>query len=106
MGRFGFARLTSILVVAAVLAPAAPHAQAPKAPAPAKSAKAPHPAPSAAKPAKAGKPSPAPAAREEPATYSIGFNKTITLRADRTAESLSTTRIKILGESALRSVGQ
>ncbi|HEV2958000.1 MAG TPA: DUF3857 domain-containing protein [Xanthobacteraceae bacterium] len=106
MGRFGFARLTSILALAAVLAPAAPYAQAPKAPAPAKSAKAPAARPTPARSAKPAKPVPTPAAREEPATYSIAFDKTITLHADRTAESLSTTRIKILGESALRTVGQ
>jgi transglutaminase-like putative cysteine protease len=102
------ARLGAILVFATALAPAAPHAQAPKAPvpAPAKSAKAPAAKPSAAKPAKTLKPTPAPAARDEPATYSLGFDKTITLHADRTAESVSTTRIKILGESALRTIGQ
>src|SRR5215468_4136641 len=108
MGRFRFGRLASIFVFAAGLTPAAPHAQAPKVPAPVptKAAKAPTAKPSAAKPAKAPKPVPAPAAHDEPATYSIGFNKTITLHADRTAESVSTTRIKILGESALRTVGQ
>jgi len=106
MGRLGLKRLTAILVAAAVLAPAA-HAQVPKPAAPpAKSAKAPAATPARAKPAKPPKAVPPQAAREEPAPYSLGFDKTITLRADRTAESLSTTRIKILGESALRSIGQ
>jgi transglutaminase-like putative cysteine protease len=108
MARARFGRLSAIVITAAVLAPAAPHAQAPKAPAPgpAKSAKAPAVKPSPAKAAKASKPTPDPAPREEPVTYTVGFDKTVTLRADRTAESVSTTRIKILGESALRSVGQ
>jgi transglutaminase-like putative cysteine protease len=103
-----FVRLASILIFAGVLAPAAPHAQEPKAPgpAPAKSAKAPAARPSPAKPAKAAKPTPAPTVREEPATYSVGFDKTLTLHADRTAESVTTNRIKILGESALRTAGQ
>ena len=105
MGPARFARLTAILACASVLAPAA-HAQTAKAaaPVPAKSAKAPASAP--AKPAKAAKPAPAATVREEPASYSLSFDKTITLHADRTAESVSTTRTKILGESALRAVGQ
>src|ERR1043166_10027933 len=108
MARSHIGRLSAILVTAAVLAPAAPHAQAPKAPgpAPAKPTKAPAAKPSPAKSAKTPKAAPTPAAREEPTTYTLGFDKTITLRADRPAESLSTTRIKILGESALRSAGQ
>jgi len=105
MGPARFARITAILACASVLAPAA-HAQTAKAaaPVPAKSAKAPASAP--AKPAKAAKPAPAATVREEPASYSLSFDKTITLHADRTAESVSTTRTKILGESALRAVGQ
>src|ERR1043166_6856576 len=108
MARSHIGRLSAILVTAAVLAPAAPHAQTPKAPgpAPAKAAKAPAAKPSPAKAAKTPKAVPAPAAREEPTTYTLAFDKTITLHADRTAESRSTTRIKILGESALRSAGQ
>src|SRR5262249_62113787 len=77
MGRFRFGRLASIFVFAAGLTPATAHAQAPKVPAPVptKAAKAPAAKPSAAKPAKAPKPGPAPAAHDEPATHSIGFNK-------------------------------
>ena len=106
MRRSGFAPLTSIFVCAITLAPAA-HAQAPKTVAPpAKSAKAPAAVRAPAKAAKTPKAVPAPAAREEPAPYSLGFDKTITLHADRTAESVGTTRIKILGESALRTAGQ
>jgi transglutaminase-like putative cysteine protease len=107
MGPIRFARLALIFLVAVVLAAAA-QAQTPKtaAPAPAKAAKAPAPTPPSKKSTKAAKPTPAAAAREEPASYSVGFDKTITLHTDRTAESASTTRIKILGESALRAVGQ
>src|SRR5215831_5671050 len=104
MGRVLFRGLIAILFAVA-LSPAA-HAQAPKptVPVPAKPTKATTALP--AKSAKAPKSVAAPAAREEPATYSVAFDKTITLHADRTAESLSTTRIKILGESAIRSIGQ
>jgi transglutaminase-like putative cysteine protease len=98
MGRARFRCLFAILILAVCLAPAAARAQAPKAvgPPPAKAAKA----------AKAPKAVPAPAARPEPAPYSVTFDKTITLHADRTAETVSTNRIKILGEAALRTVGQ
>jgi hypothetical protein len=103
MGRIHFRRLIAILFAVA-LAPAA-YAQAPKAaPAPAKPTKATSALP--AKSAKAPKPAAAPAARDEPAPFSVALDKTITLHADRTVESLSTTRIKILGESALRTIGQ
>jgi len=108
MGRFGYGRLTSIFVFAAVFAAAA-HAQAPKpaAPVPPRSAKVPAPMSAPAKSAKkAVKPVSAPAPREEPASYSVGFDKTFTLHADRTATGVSTTRMKILGESALRAVGE
>src|ERR1700736_1236568 len=106
MRRSGFAPLTSIFVCAITLASAA-HAQAPKTVAPpAKSAKAPAAVRAPAKAAKTPKAVPAPAAREEPAPYSLGFDKTITLHADRTAVSVGTTRIKILGESALPTAGQ
>jgi transglutaminase-like putative cysteine protease len=107
VGRIRFGRLVPMLVCAAALAASA-HAQAPKtaAPPPAKSAKAPRVAPPAAKSVKAAKPAPVRAPREEPAPYSVSFDKTITLHADRTAESVSTSRIKILGETALHTVGQ
>jgi transglutaminase-like putative cysteine protease len=105
MGLARLARVTALLACASFLV-AAGHAQTPKnaAPAPAKSGTSP--AAAKAKPAKAAKPAAAATAREEPASFSMGFDKKITLHADRTAESLSTTRIKILGESALRTVGQ
>src|SRR5262249_26795249 len=107
MGSARFAQLTAILACASLLAPAA-HAQAPKPPArvAAKAAKAPAAKPAPAKPAKAAKPPPTETVREEPASYAISLDKTLTLRSDRTAESLSTTRIKILGESALSTIGQ
>jgi hypothetical protein len=104
MRRAQFQRLLAILIVAAGLAPAAALAQAPKAAAampPAKAAKA------ASKPAKPPAPkAAAPAAKAEPAPYSLAIDSTITLRPDRTAETVSTRRIKILGEGALQSVGQ
>jgi transglutaminase-like putative cysteine protease len=92
-------RLLAILIVAAGLAPAAALAQAPKAAAATPPAK-------AAKPPAAPKAAAAPAARAEPAPYSLAVDSTITLRPDRTAETVSTRRIKILGEGALQSVGQ
>jgi transglutaminase-like putative cysteine protease len=102
MGAARFARMTAILACAIYLAPVA-HGQTPKtaAPAQAKSAKTP-----AKAAAKVAKPAPPATVREEPTSFSIGFDKTITLHADRTAESVSTTRVKILGESALRTVGE
>jgi hypothetical protein len=94
-------RLVAISIVAAGLAPAAALAQAPKPAAPQAGAAKP------AKPAKEAPKAAAPAAaRAEPAPFSLAFDRTITLHADRTADSVNTTRIKILGEAALRSVGQ
>ena len=88
------------LAIAAGLAPATALAQAPKAAPPLAGAAQP------AKPAKAPKAAAPAAARAEPAPFSLAFDRTITLHADRTADSVNTTRIKILGEAALRSMGQ
>jgi len=103
MGRPRLQRLSAVLIVAAVLAPATAGAQAPKAvsPAtpPAKAAK-------ATKAPAAPKAVAAPAGRSEPAPYAVAFDSTITLRPDRTAETVTTRRLKILGESALQSIGQ
>jgi transglutaminase-like putative cysteine protease len=94
-------RLLAISIIAAGLAPATALAQAPKAAAPRAGAA------QAAKPATAPKAAaPAAAARAEPAPFSLAFDRTITLHADLTAVSVTTTRIRILGEAALRSVGQ
>jgi hypothetical protein len=61
----------------------------------------------AAKPASAApKPAAPAAARVEPAPFSLSYDRTLTLHADRTAESVTTTRIKILGEAALRNMGE
>ena len=98
-----FARLLACVIVAISLAPAWAAAQAAKAPAPPAPKAAKSPAAHAAKPKAA--PAPAPA-RVEPAPYSIAFDKAITLQADRSAESVTTTRIKILAESALPAIGQ
>jgi hypothetical protein len=93
-------RLLAIWIVVAGLAPATALAQAPKAAAPLTGAA------EGAKPAKAPKAAAPAAARAEPAPFSLAFDRTITLHADRTADSVNTTRIKILGEAALRSMGQ
>jgi hypothetical protein len=98
-----FARLLACVIVAISLAPAWAAAQAAKAPAPPAPKAAKSPAAHAAKPKAA--PAPAPA-RVEPAPYSIAFDKAITLQADRSADSVTTTRIKILAESALPAIGQ
>jgi hypothetical protein len=90
-------RLLAISIIAAGLAPAMAFAQAPKATAPLAGA---------AKPAKAPKTATPAPARAEPAPFSLALDRTITLHADRTAESITTTRIRILGEAALRSMGQ
>jgi hypothetical protein len=90
----------AISIIAAGLAPAMALAQAPKAAAPLAGAAQP------AKPAKAPKAAAPAAVRAEPAPFSLAFDRTITLHADRTADSVNTTRIKILGEAALRSMGQ
>jgi hypothetical protein len=98
-------RLLAISIIAA--GPASALAQAPKQPPPgaAKPAAAPKPA-TAPKAAAAAKLAAPPAARVEPAPFSLAFDRTITLHADRTAEAVTTTRIKILGEAALRGMGQ
>src|SRR5438309_11795812 len=44
--------------------------------------------------------------KREAASFSISFDATTVVRADRTAETVMTTRIKVLGEAALQSVGQ
>lgn len=94
-------RLLAISIIAAGLAPAAALAQAPKAAAPLAGAA------TAAKPAKAAPKEAAPAeVRTEPPPFSLAFDRTIALHADRTADSVTTTRIRILGEAALRSMGQ
>jgi transglutaminase-like putative cysteine protease len=103
-----FTGLLACVIAAGLLAPAAATAQAAKTPAPpaakapaAKTAKAP--ATKTAKPKAA--PAPAPE-RVEPAPYSITQERTITLHEDRSAETVTTTRIKILAESALPAIGQ
>jgi len=60
----------------------------------------------ARKPAAAAKTALRPAPGAEPAPYSVAFDRTLTLHANRTAESVNTTRIKILTEAALRNMGQ
>jgi transglutaminase-like putative cysteine protease len=93
-------RLLAISIVAAGLAPAAAFAQAPKAAPPAGAA-------TTAKPAKAAPKPAAPAAvRNELPPFSLSYDRTVTLHTDRTAESVTTTRIRILGEAALRAMGQ
>ena len=92
-------RLLAISIIAAGLGPAPALAQAPKAATPAGAAK-------AVTPPKAAKAAPPAATRAEPVPFSLAFDRTITLHADRTAESVNTARIKILGEAALRSMGQ
>lgn len=97
-------RLLAILIVAAGLGLAPAWAQAPKAAATAKAPKAVAPPAKAAKAAKAAPA--APAARPDSPPYSFTLESTITVRPDRTAETVSTRRIKILGEGALQIVGQ
>jgi hypothetical protein len=93
-------RLLAILITAAGLWPATALAQSPKMATPlAGPAK-------AATPAKRTNPARPAATRAEPVPYSLAFDRTIALHADRTAASINTTRIKILGEAALRSMGQ
>jgi len=91
----------------AAFSPAA--AQEPRV-APAPRAVVPPAAAKASKPAMpaAAKPKPAAAASVQPDTpsYSASIDSVITVHADRTAESTSTRRLKVLGEAALQSVGQ
>src|ERR1700674_2134522 len=102
-------RLLAILIAAAglglCLAPAWAHA--PQAPATTPAAKAPKAVAPPAKAAKAAKAVPATlAAPPDSPPYSFTLVSTITVRPDRTAETVSTRRIKVLGEGALQIVGQ
>ncbi len=92
--------LLATSIIATGLAPSSALAQAPKPAAPLAGAA------KAAKPAIAPKAAAPAAARAEPAPFSLAFDRTITLHADRTADTVTTTRIKILGEAALRNMGQ
>lgn len=49
---------------------------------------------------------PRPAPQAEPAAFSVAVDRTLTLHADGTAETVNTTRVKILAEAALRNMGQ
>jgi hypothetical protein len=93
-------RSLAISIIVAGLTPAAALAQAPKAAPPLAGAA------KTAKPAKDPKAADPAAARVEPAPFSLAFDRTITVHADRTADSVNTQRIKIIGEAALRSMGQ
>jgi hypothetical protein len=89
-------RLLAILTITVGFASTAALAQTPKVAAP--------PLPGATKVTKPAKVPEAGGA--EPAPFSLAFDRTITVHADRTAVAVNTTRIKILGEAALSSMGQ